>query len=133
MKEYQVARKTRYIMRGYRIFYRFSFWRIMNEAMYQRKLIKKIERLLPGCYIIKNDPAENQGIPDILILFDDQWAMLEIKISSTASEQPNQSYYVDKFNDMSFAAFIYPQNEEQVLHDLQSTLGAKRQTCVLEP
>lgn len=96
----------------------------MREVTYQAKLIRKLQGMFPGCYIFKNDPAELQGIPDILILWGNRWAMLEVKMSVTASRQPNQPYYIETFNNMSFAAFINPQNEEQVLHDLQSTLGA---------
>lgn len=95
----------------------------MREVAYQSKLIKRLQVMFPGCFILKNNPAEVQGIPDILILYGHRWAMLEVKFSMNASEQPNQYYYIDMFNDMSFAAFIHPQNEEQVLHDLQSTFG----------
>lgn len=97
-----------------------------SEAAYQADLIDRLHVLLPGCFILHNDPSMNQGIPDILILFRDRWAMLEVKKSARAPERPNQDYYVDMFNDMSFAAFIFPQNEEQVLDDLQSTFGAFR-------
>lgn len=100
-----------------------------NEVVYQAGLIKKLQKLFPTGFILKNDPKENQGIPDILLLFEDRWAMLEVKLSATADIQPNQPYYVDMFNKMSFAAFIYPENEEQVLNDLQSAFGAKRETC----
>ena len=95
----------------------------MREVVYQRKLIKKLQVMFPECFIMRNPPSENQGIPDILILYGNRWAMLEVKMSNTAHEQPNQYYYIDMFNQMSFAAFIHPQNEAQVLHDLQSTLG----------
>ena len=98
----------------------------MNEQAYQAKLVKKILNILPGCFILKNDPSEAQGIPDLLILHNDRWGMLEVKMSGTSHIQPNQEYYVDMFNDMSFCAFIYPENENEVLDDLQSTLGAKR-------
>lgn len=101
-----------------------------SETMYRRDLIKKIERLLPDCFITKNDPSENQGIPDILILFRNMWAMLEIKLDETSPKQPNQPYYVKKFNEMSFASFINPQNEDQVLDDLQFSFGVSRQTCL---
>jgi hypothetical protein len=101
-----------------------------SEVVYQRKLTKKLQRLFPGCEIIKNDPAENQGIPDLLILFKGLWAMLEVKLSAKAPSRPNQGYFVDKFNEMSFAAFIYPENEEQVLHDLQSAFGTARKARV---
>lgn len=95
----------------------------MREAQYQRTLIKKIQGMFPGCYILRNDPAELQGIPDILILFGNTWAMLEVKMSSIANQQPNQDYYVDLFNHMSFASFINPDTEELVLGELQSALG----------
>lgn len=102
----------------------------MRESVYQAKLITKIEALLPGCFIMKSDSQDNQGIPDLLILFNDRWAMLEVKISSRAAEQPNQAYFVDRFNEMSFASFINPDNEEEVLRDLQSTLGADWQARI---
>lgn len=102
----------------------------MLEANYQRKLINKLEHLLPGCVILKNDPAVNQGYPDLLILFQNMWAMLECKVEEGAPVQPNQEYYVEKFGDMSFAAFIHPGNEEEVLHDLQSAFGIEWQARV---
>ncbi len=99
---------------------------MISEAAYQTKLIKKLERLFPGCHILKNDPRVTQGIPDLLILIGNQWAMLEVKISHNAPQQPNQEYFVEQFGEMSFAAFICPENEDQVLNDLQHTLGAFR-------
>lgn len=101
-----------------------------SEAAYQARLIKKLQAIFPSGFILKNDPTEYQGIPDILILVGSRWAMLEIKLSPTAEVQPNQEYYVDMFNRMSFASFICPETEEQVLYDLQSTLGAVRQARV---
>ncbi len=94
-----------------------------SEAAYQAELIKTLKVLFPGCYIIKNDPSQNQGIPDILILFENRWAMLEFKLSDNSHVQPNQGYYVELFDNMSFAAFICPQNEEQVLYELKRALG----------
>lgn len=98
----------------------------MREVKYQAKLINKLQAIFPDCFILVNDPSKIQGIPDILILFGNQWAMLEVKITESFYDEPNQYYYVDMFNRMSFAAFIHPQNEEQVLNDLQSALGVSR-------
>lgn len=98
----------------------------MNEAQYQGKLIKKLRELLPNCVILKNDPSWIQGVPDILILFHDRWAMLEVKLDDDSRQQPNQEYYIGVLDEMSFASFISPQNEERVLHDLQQSFGIIR-------
>lgn len=97
----------------------------MGEIVYQNRLIQKLKQMFPGCFIIKNDPSINQGIPDLLILYGQRWAMLEVKFSDRSPEQPNQPYYVNLFNNMSFASFIHPQNEELVLNDLQSAFGCR--------
>jgi hypothetical protein len=97
-----------------------------SEAAYQKYLISHIQDIFPDSVVIKNDPRMIQGIPDLLVLWRNGWAMLEVKLSESAPIQPNQQYYIDLFNQMSFAAFIYPENEEQVLYDLQSTLWALR-------
>ena len=96
-----------------------------SEAAYQAKLIKKLQRIFPDGLIMKNNPDEIQGIPDLLVLVGDTWAMLEVKRSIDDPARPNQPYYVEKLNNMSYAAFIYPENEEAVLDELQSALGSR--------
>lgn len=91
------------------------------EKDFQSKLIKKIKNLFPGCIIMKNDANYIQGIPDLLILFKDKWASLECKKNASASKRPNQDYYVNKMNEMSFSRFIYPENEEEVLDELSKS------------
>ena len=100
------------------------------ESKFQRELIRDLERRFPGCIIMKNDANYIQGIPDLLILFNDKWAALECKRSSNAHHQPNQDYYISKMNEMSFASFIYPENREEVLDELQSTLRPGRSARV---
>lgn len=91
-----------------------------TEAAYQAELIKKIKKRFPKCRVMKNDPAQTQGIPDLLILFANGcWAMLEVKLSERSPVRPNQRHYIEEIGKMSFAKFIYPENEEQVLNDLQ--------------
>ena len=89
------------------------------ERDFQAKLIKDIKKLFPGCMIMKTDPTYIQGIPDLLILFKNKWASLEVKKSIGASKRPNQEYYVDKMNEMSFSKFICPENKEEVLDELR--------------
>ncbi len=102
----------------------------MREGEYQRKIIDKLEILFPGCIVLMNDPGYTQGVPDLTVFYNDQWAALEIKLSVKASRQPNQSYYIDRMNDMSFAAFLCPENEEEVLNALQSTFGSGRKARI---
>jgi hypothetical protein len=97
-----------------------------NENRYQAGLIKRIEARFPGCIVLKNDPDYIQGIPDLLVLFDGKWAALECKRSSTAKHRPNQDYYVERMNSMSFASFIFPENEKRVLDEMESALGSGR-------
>ncbi len=97
-----------------------------NENAYQGELIKKIKALLPGCEVLKNDPNYIQGIPDLLILSENGWAILEVKRSANEPHRPNQDYYIDKFGHWTYASFIFPENEEEVLSELQRTLGPQR-------
>ena len=96
------------------------------EKIFQSELIKDLKELFPGCIILKNDPTYIQGIPDLLILFEDKWAALEVKKSITASHRPNQELYVNKMGRMSYANFIYPENKEVVLNELQETFFSRR-------
>jgi hypothetical protein len=100
----------------------------MNESRYLATLIKKLHLMFPGCLVIKNDPRSIQGVPDILILYRNMWAMLEVKASPTANLRPNQEHYIGILNEMSFASFINPENEEGVLNDLQYSFGLERET-----
>lgn len=102
----------------------------MLERDYQADLIKKLRRLFPGCQVLKNDPDYQQGIPDLLVLYRDKWAALEVKVDGSAPNRPNQEYYIREMDDMSFAAFIYPGNEEEVLDALQQTFRPRRTTRV---
>lgn len=89
-----------------------------KESEFQRNLKKELKDLFPGCIITKLDSGDIQGIPDLLILYKDKWATLENKRSARASRQPNQEYYVDRMDEMSFSRFIYPENKDIVLDEL---------------
>ena len=93
-----------------------------RENAFQAHLIKRLKNEFPGCIVLKNDANYIQGIPDLIILHGGRWAALEIKRSSTAPCQPNQKYYVNQMSDMSYAAFVFPENEEEIFYDLQQTL-----------
>ena len=98
----------------------------MLENKYKQKLVKKLRVMFPDCHIQHNDARESPGIPDLTIFVGDRWGMLEVKKSAKETCRPNQEYWVEHYNTMSFAAFIYPENEEQVLNELQRSLGSTR-------
>ena len=96
------------------------------ERDFQAGLIKDLKQMFPGCIVMKNDSSYIQGIPDLLILYKDKWASLEVKKSATASHRPNQNYYVEKMNAMSFSRFIFPENKDEVLTDLARLFKRKK-------
>jgi hypothetical protein len=100
----------------------------MTEGQYQTKIIQKLKERFPGCDVLKMDASYRQGFPDLLILYHQYWASLEVKTSPSANVQPNQDYYIDKLSEMSFAAYIYPENEEEVLNALQQAFESPRGT-----
>ncbi len=89
------------------------------ERDFQKNLIKELKDRFVGAIVTKLDSSHIQGIPDLLILFGDKWATLECKKSSNASHRPNQDYYVDRMNQMSFSKIIFPENKGDVLNELE--------------
>ena len=98
----------------------------MLENTFKQKLIADIKRRFPGAIVVHLNPSERQGIPDLLVLYKERWAALEGKKSKNAHHRPNQDYYVDLMNKMSYAAFVYPENEEVILNELQSAFDYDR-------
>lgn len=93
----------------------------MLENSFKTKLIKEIKNRFPGSYIFHLDPNELQGAPDLLVLYENKWAALEGKKNGKASLRPNQQYYVDLFNKMSFARIIFPENVKEVLDEMEQS------------
>ena len=91
------------------------------ESGFQDKLRDELKEMFPGCYVLKQD--QFQGIPDLLVLYGNRWAALENKKDAKAKKRPNQEYYVDDMNQKAFARFIFPENKEQVLNELQAYFG----------
>lgn len=100
-----------------------------KESEFQKDVINEIQERLPGSIVMKTDPRYIQGLPDLLVLFNDRWASLECKRSATANKQPNQDTYVEMMNSMSISRFIYPENKEEVLNEVQSALQSRRKPC----
>lgn len=97
------------------------------EADYKSGLHERIKDLLPGCWVLINDEQTCPGIPDTLVLWGPHYAFLEVKRKkpTRASDwRPNQEWYLDELDEMSFAACIYPENEGEILYALQEAFGA---------
>lgn len=95
----------------------------MRESQYQASLVRRLEATFIGCLVVRMDASRIQGIPDLLILFGNRWAGLEVKIDETSRVQPNQRYHIEHLHSMSYCSFIYPQNEDEVFHELQLTFS----------
>lgn len=102
----------------------------MKESSFQRKIIKDLEFIFPGCIILKNDANYIQGFPDLTILYKDRWACLETKRDTGARHRPNQDYYIDLLNSMSYSAFICPENKEVIFDELQQAFERRRSSRI---
>lgn len=102
----------------------------MAESRYQHELVEKLKEMFPGCVILKNDPSYQQGMLDLILLWERYWASLEVKASPRSRLRPNQEYFVKHLGEMSYAAIIYPENEEEVLHALQQAFTPRGRTRV---
>lgn len=102
----------------------------MRESQFQAKLKNELEELFPGCIVLKNDANYLQGFPDLTILYNNNWAVLECKKSLHEPYQPNQEYYLELLDHMSFASMICPENKEAVLYELQQAFTPRRTTRV---
>lgn len=104
-----------------------------GRSGFKAHLIKELDRRFPGCVVFHLDPNSiHQGVPDMLILYKTKWAMLETKGGPNSKRQPNQGFFVNFYNELSFASFIYPENEEDVLNDLQQAFEPRRRARVLK-
>lgn len=90
-----------------------------TESAFQKKFLDRIRREFPDCVILKNDPNYIQGIPDWIVLYDNKWIALEMKRSISSPKRPNQEYYIDRLDGMSYAAFVYPENADDILDEIR--------------
>lgn len=101
-----------------------------KESDFQKELINDICERFKGAIVLKNDPRYKQGVPDLTVFYKDRWATLECKKDKDAHHQPNQDYYIQKMDSMSFSRFIYPENKEEVLNEMEQSFSARRTTRV---
>lgn len=101
-----------------------------KESAFQADVIRDLKRRFPGCIVMKNDPNYIQGIPDLTVLYGKRWATLECKRSKKERHRPNQDYYVETMNKLSYSSFIYPENREKIFDELEQAFKPRRQPRV---
>lgn len=93
----------------------------MLESEFQKDFVIRLQSQYPGAVVFKTDP-NILSFPDLMMLHGSRWAAFEMKKEKDADQQPNQEWWVNRLNRMSFASFLYPENEEEVLRELAHTL-----------
>lgn len=102
----------------------------MRENKFQSDLVKEIKERYPGCIVLKNDPCNKKGIPDLTVLYEKKWGCLECKKEEDAGHRPGQDNYISRMDKMSFARFIYPENKEDVLNEMDKAFKPRRNSRV---
>jgi len=95
------------------------------ESIIQASIIRELKRQYPGAVVLKTDPSYIQGFPDLLFLQSNFWAALEVKGLENSSRQPNQEYWVDRLDLLSFSRFICPSNVDRVFDEMDDALGER--------
>lgn len=90
----------------------------MLESKFKRLFKRRLQEAIPEIAIFEPDPDKARSVPDMMIFGSQGWAALEFKRSKYASHQPNQDYRITKLNEMGSAFIVYPENEEEVFHEL---------------
>ena len=98
----------------------------MRESEFEFHVVKRLERSFPGAINLKIFPGYIQGFPDRIVLWNDRWAAYEVKKHQNAHKQPNQDYYINLLDRMSFGAYVYPENEEDFFNEIQRAFESIR-------
>lgn len=101
----------------------------MLERDVQAIIIQELYDMFDGCVVLKNDSGYMQGIPDLVIFYRHHYAMLEVKAKTptkASDYEPNQEWYIARFNEMSFGAMICPENKEEIYRALQQAFRSGR-------
>lgn len=100
---------------------------------FKTKFIKRVEEEFPGAIVLLMDAGYIQGVPDIFVVYGRSWAALEVKAAHNSRHQPNQDWWVTRLRDYSYASFVYPENEEEVLNELQLAFRVSRSSRLPKP
>lgn len=92
----------------------------MREIPFRESFLKRLEDRLGYLDLDIITPSSNtRSLPDRFVIGPKYWAALEFKRSHDANHQPNQDWYIQRFDEKGFAVFVKPENAEEVLNDLE--------------
>ncbi len=90
----------------------------MLENLFKKYVKKRIIDRFPNLDLDFITPT-NRSMPDMIIIAPIVWAALEFKRSEGASLRPNQDYHIMRLNEKGYATFVFPENVEEVLDELE--------------
>lgn len=91
-----------------------------KESSFKSSLYKEIRERFPGSEVVINDAGYVQGFPDATVyLPNGRYFLLEGKRECNSSRQPNQEYYVERSPLSNNACFVYPENKEKIMEELE--------------
>lgn len=92
----------------------------MLESEFKRRAIQEIQERFSHLDLDFIEPKiHNRSLPDVVILGPIKWAVLEFKRNQYESKRPNQEFHISRLNEKGYATFVYPENLEGVLGDLE--------------
>ena len=91
-----------------------------KETNFKNELYKEIRERCPGAEVLPNDAGYLQGFPDATVyLPNGKYFLLEGKRTATSAHQPNQDYYVNESPLSDNARFVYPENKDEILSEIE--------------
>jgi hypothetical protein len=95
-----------------------------RESKFQRKLKKKLDSI-PDSYFFVKEAKAIRGIPDIIGVMRGRFIALEVKKNEAEAKQSGgrialQKYVLTMINKAGgYGAVIYPENEQEILSELE--------------
>ncbi len=97
----------------------------MLESEFKKRTIQRIKDRLPSLDLdFINTKPFNRSMPDTFVIGPWCWAALEFKRSEDADQQANQDYHIERLNRKGYARFVFPENVEEVLDDLEAVFSS---------
>lgn len=93
-----------------------------TEAKFQKGFVSWLRKHGCTCFKMTPGPGIPDGTPDYLCIKDGFWFMIEFKRSKTAKFRPGQQQALEKYNEMSYAVAVYPENEDKIKKELEQML-----------